>query len=183
MIRVRCPKCGKLLGLDDSAGGAMGQCPACEETFRIPPAGTDESKSAPAPRRPAPAGPTVLEPADGDDEEISDAQAAEEAGEWGRDAPRERKKRRRRRRGRRDLRTPVYMQDDDDDPAGVMGSLFTVRKILGIILMIWGVLNCFGGVVAAGKAPDPGAMGPIMCGGLICGGLMLIAGAILFLRE
>lgn len=36
MIRVKCPKCGKLLGVDDSRAGGMGACPACGQKFRIP---------------------------------------------------------------------------------------------------------------------------------------------------
>jgi phage FluMu protein Com len=183
MIRVRCPKCGKLLGLDDSAAGAMGQCPACEETFRIPPAGTDESKLPPASSRPAPAGPTVLEPADEDDEEIADAQAAEDEVEWGRDAPRERKKKRKRRRRQPDMPTPGYLEGREDPELGPLGSVGNLKRIAGFVLVAIGILSICGGWAtsmseAAGKTGSAG-----ICTGIVFGAMFLIAGIFMIFQS
>jgi hypothetical protein len=174
MIRVRCPKCHKLLGLDDTAAGAMGQCPACEETFRIPPAGTDES-------RPAPAVPTVLQPADDDEEEVVDAQVAEEAPEWGRDAPRERKRRRRRRR-QPDMPTPSYMEERDEADLGPLGALGNLKRIFGIVLMGMGLLSICGGW-ATSMSEAAGKSGPAgICGGIVLGAVFIAVGLFLVMQ-
>ena len=36
MIRFRCPKCDKTLGVDESRAGEVGVCPECKSKFRIP---------------------------------------------------------------------------------------------------------------------------------------------------
>jgi hypothetical protein len=46
MIRMKCPTCQKVLGLDDGKAGGTGVCPACKSKFRVP--GT---KPAPGPAR------------------------------------------------------------------------------------------------------------------------------------
>ena len=166
MIRVRCPKCARMLGLDDSAAGAMGQCPACEETFRIPAAG-----------------PTVLEPADEDDEDIADAQAAEEPVDWGRDAPRERSKKRKRRRHQPDQPTPGYLADREDPDLGPLGGLVNLKRVMGFILVALGVLSICGGWAtsvneAAGKTGSAG-----ICVGIVVGALFLVGGVFMILQS
>ena len=170
MIRVRCPKCRKMLGLDDSAAGAMGQCPACETTFRIPSAGTDESK-------PPRAAPTVLEPADDDDDEISDAQPVEEPVEWGRDAPRERKRKRRRRRSQpTDTALPSYLEDRQDPELGPLGSFGSLKRIGGFALAGLGVLSICGGW-ATSMSEAAGKTGPAgICTGIVFGAIFLVVG-------
>jgi hypothetical protein len=50
MIRFKCPKCQKAMGVDDSKAGALGMCPGCRATFRIPAAAAPPvSVPAPAP--------------------------------------------------------------------------------------------------------------------------------------
>jgi hypothetical protein len=81
MIRFKCSSCGKAMGVDDSKAGALGMCPACKSTFRIPlPDGApplvssaeDATRIAPVPRpppkrpTPPPAAPPVTY-----DEEVS----------------------------------------------------------------------------------------------------------------
>jgi hypothetical protein len=66
MIRFRCPKCNKKLGVNESQAGEVGVCPECKGKFRIPaaPAGDEittspRGKSGPPPEDeggPAPAG-------------------------------------------------------------------------------------------------------------------------------
>jgi hypothetical protein len=36
MIRVKCPKCEKMLGMDDAKAGTLAGCPACGAKFRVP---------------------------------------------------------------------------------------------------------------------------------------------------
>jgi ssDNA-binding Zn-finger/Zn-ribbon topoisomerase 1 len=36
MIRTRCPKCNKRLGIDDGAEGTIVGCPICKQKFRVP---------------------------------------------------------------------------------------------------------------------------------------------------
>src|SRR5262245_12900095 len=36
MIRVKCPKCEKRLGIDESKAGGVAACPDCGQRFRIP---------------------------------------------------------------------------------------------------------------------------------------------------
>jgi hypothetical protein len=36
MIRIKCPKCQKVLGLDDSTAGKPALCPACKARFMVP---------------------------------------------------------------------------------------------------------------------------------------------------
>ncbi len=36
MIRVKCPKCEKMLGMDDAKAGTLAACPGCGTKFRIP---------------------------------------------------------------------------------------------------------------------------------------------------
>ncbi len=36
MIRVKCEKCGKVLGLDDAKAGGLAACPSCGAKFRVP---------------------------------------------------------------------------------------------------------------------------------------------------
>ena len=36
MIRIKCPKCGKKLRIDDAQAGKVGTCPECGQKFRIP---------------------------------------------------------------------------------------------------------------------------------------------------
>jgi hypothetical protein len=174
MIRVRCPKCQRLLGLDDSAAGAMGQCPACEQTFCIPVAETEES-------RPPPAAPTVLQPADDEEEEISDAQPAEEQVEWGRDAPRERKKRRRPRR-QSEMALPSYLEERQDPELGPLGSFGSLKRIGGFALMGLGVVSICGGWAtsiseAAGKTGSAG-----ICTGIVIGAIFLVVGLYLIIQ-
>jgi hypothetical protein len=36
MIRIKCPKCDKALGVDDAKAGAVASCPGCGAKFRVP---------------------------------------------------------------------------------------------------------------------------------------------------
>jgi hypothetical protein len=60
MLRVKCPQCAKVLGLEDDVAGKMAKCPSCNATFKVPAA-------APAPRpkaaKPAKADPLANVPA------------------------------------------------------------------------------------------------------------------------
>jgi hypothetical protein len=114
--------------------------------------------------------PLEVEPVD--EEEFSDFEIVEEDVE--RSAGPRRTRRKRRRRERRNLPTPIYMQDQDDSP-NIFSGLYTAQKLLGLALMIWGVLQCFGSMILGAKAP------PMMFGGLVCGGVLLLTGIYLFL--
>ena len=50
MIRVKCPKCEKVLGLDDSKAGSPALCPACKQKFMVP--GTPAKAPASAAAKP-----------------------------------------------------------------------------------------------------------------------------------
>jgi hypothetical protein len=53
MIRFKCPSCQKAMGVDDSKAGALGMCPGCRATFRIPaPATVPPPVQAPTPAPP-----------------------------------------------------------------------------------------------------------------------------------
>jgi hypothetical protein len=58
MITVRCPSCGKIIGFDESDGGALVACPHCREPFFVPsvarPVVPVEAAPAPAPSVPEP---------------------------------------------------------------------------------------------------------------------------------
>jgi hypothetical protein len=58
MIRIKCPHCGKLLGINDTAAGTAALCPACKQKFRVP-----GVKAAGAPGANAPAGGPAKAPA------------------------------------------------------------------------------------------------------------------------
>jgi hypothetical protein len=49
MIQVACPKCQKVLPLDESLAGGVGQCPHCTQRFRVPtlPPKPGDGKAAP----------------------------------------------------------------------------------------------------------------------------------------
>jgi hypothetical protein len=51
MIQVACPKCQKVLPLDESLAGGVGQCPYCTQRFRVPtlPPKPGDGKAAPRP--------------------------------------------------------------------------------------------------------------------------------------
>jgi hypothetical protein len=213
MIRLSCPKCGKKLGLDDSAAGATGLCPACKTTFRVPalrkemppivmaypvtppqPVPEEVPPAAappPAAPQPVPADIPVLEEADEDhepisdaiviEEEISDAIVVDDEVEWGRDAPREEKRKRKRRRSR-DLRPPVHMQDEEENPVEKAFGFFTGSKKLGLVLIAWGLLNALAGLGVAGRIPAAGGAEALVVGGLGCGGVFLLLGLYFFLR-
>ena len=50
MLRIRCPKCQKLLQIDEAHIGGVLACPACTNRFRI----SQPKPAAPAPESPAP---------------------------------------------------------------------------------------------------------------------------------
>jgi hypothetical protein len=49
MLRMKCPHCGRFLGIDEIHVGALGLCPACCETFTIPVPAVLLDDSEPAP--------------------------------------------------------------------------------------------------------------------------------------
>jgi hypothetical protein len=80
MIRTKCPRCGKLLGINDGAAGTVAQCPMCEQKFRVPvpggkAAGPPAAKSPAAGAARAPARPPVKRPV----EEFPEVEVDEEA--------------------------------------------------------------------------------------------------------
>jgi DNA-directed RNA polymerase subunit RPC12/RpoP len=52
MIRIKCPKCQKVLGLDESQAGLPASCPSCRQKFMVPgakqPAGAGKPADKPA---------------------------------------------------------------------------------------------------------------------------------------
>jgi hypothetical protein len=56
MIRTKCPHCGKLLGINDSAAGTVALCPLCKKKFRVP-----RSNPAVPPKAKSPASPPAAE--------------------------------------------------------------------------------------------------------------------------
>jgi hypothetical protein len=66
MIRCKCPKCAKALGLKDDAAGKVVKCPACGTPFKAPtpaPAAAKAQPTAAQPAQPAPAPPAPAAPA------------------------------------------------------------------------------------------------------------------------
>jgi hypothetical protein len=158
MIRTRCPKCEKLLGLDDSAAGKTGRCPLCKATFPVP---AEE--------------PPVVELAPASVEEVPDAEWVEEPAKRREETPDRRPMRRRRKRLR--IRRPMYLEDEEDDTFDFLSGMFTGRKLVGVVLIVWGILNGFGGIVLGMNSS------PLLYGALGCGALMLLAGVYLFLSD
>jgi hypothetical protein len=46
MMRIKCPKCAKLLGIDETKAGATAVCPQCQAKFRIPAASSPPAGGA-----------------------------------------------------------------------------------------------------------------------------------------
>ena len=156
MIHVQCPNCGKELDLAEAVGGTTRKCPACDAEFAVP-----EPE------------PPVLEEVTGAEEEFSDFEVMEEQGEEDRIGGRPRRKRRRRERKRVE-KVYVVRHDDSTD---VLSGMFTGQKVVGLVLMIWGLANVAGSVVLGMKAA------PVMCGGAACGVSMAAVGIYLWLTD
>jgi acetyl esterase/lipase len=54
MIRFRCPKCDKRLGVKESQAGTIGACPECKHKFRIPGVPAEDEFTNSPPRKSAP---------------------------------------------------------------------------------------------------------------------------------
>jgi hypothetical protein len=164
MIYLKCPGCGKRLGLDDTSAGALGECPACGKQFRVP----EKTAEAPPPEEDD----EPVEAEEADDEPL-DAELVDEGGER-----RKRRPQRRRRRPRPELqyRQPLYMQAPRRG-----GSSLSGQKILGLIGLILGGLMIAGDILV--MASNTGQGGPVVLipGGL-CGVVLLLGGGYLFLR-
>jgi hypothetical protein len=155
MIHVQCPNCGKDLDLAEAVGGTTRKCPVCDAEFAVP-----EPE------------PPVLEELAGGEEESSDFEVMEEQEE---DRIGGRPRRRLRRPGRKRVeKVYVVRRDDSTD---VLSGMFTGQKVVGLVLMIWGVLNVAGSVVLGMKAA------PVMCGGAACGMIMAAVGIYLWLTD
>jgi hypothetical protein len=162
MIYVRCPGCGKRLGLEDSAAGSVGECPECGQQFRIP------QKRAEAP--PAPDD-EPLEAEEADEAEPLDAELVDEGGE-----PRPRRPRRRKRKPRPELqyRQPLYMQEPRNS-----GSI-SGKKIMGLIALILGGLMIGADILV--MAGNTGQAPVVFVPGGLCGLTLFLGGAYAFLR-
>lgn len=129
MLHVECPRCAKRLALPDGSAGAVGQCPACSQRFRVP-------KSAHPPAS-SPEEEMLDVLPGGEEEEILDAEVDEDQLEVVGGKPRKRKKQRR----KRDLqfRTPVYIRERDGN-TGITDALALGGVIvLAVIVLIMGV--------------------------------------------
>jgi hypothetical protein len=158
MIYLNCPGCRKRLGLDDSAAGALGECPACGKQFRVP------EKSPPAEDD------EPIQAEEADDEPL-EAEFVDEGGER-----RERRPRRRKRRPEVRYRKPLYMQEPRRGGSSISG-----QKILGLIGLILGGLMIGGDILIMAGNTGQGGPGVFIPGGL-CGLVLFLGGGYLFLR-
>jgi hypothetical protein len=159
MIYVKCPGCGKRLGLGDSAAGAVGECPECAQQFRVP------QKRAEAPQEEAD------EPIEAEvayEDEPLDAELVDQGG-----APRRPRRRKRKRRPEPQYRQPLYMQE----PRGA-GRL-SGKKFLGLIAMILGGLMVGGDLLI--MAANPGNGPVVIIPGGLCGLVLFLGGIYAFL--
>lgn len=54
MLRVKCPQCSKVLGLQDDVAGKMAKCPSCNATFKVPAAAPKPAPKAAKKAKPDP---------------------------------------------------------------------------------------------------------------------------------